>query len=76
MSRNPANFHITAWAPIEMDGMKIIENRRRTSTDAAHSNFGVKIINSFLSTYDDVLYVLYLLIQNKLKENILVLGEL
>jgi hypothetical protein len=56
-SKNPANFHITAWAPILIDGMKIIETRRRTSTDAAHSNHGVTIKNSFISTYDDAMYV-------------------
>jgi hypothetical protein len=56
-SKDPANFHITAWAPILIDGMKIIETRRRTSTDAAHSNHGVTITNSFISTYDDAMYV-------------------
>jgi hypothetical protein len=56
-SLNPANFHITAWAPLTIVKMRIIENRRTTSTDAAHSTKGLTIDSSYISTYDDVLYV-------------------
>lgn len=56
-SKNPANFHITAWAPVTIDHCRIIENRRQVSTDVAHSNHGVTILNSYISTYDDVTYV-------------------
>jgi hypothetical protein len=56
-SLNPANFHITAWAPLTLDRMRVIDNRGQNSTDAAHSTKGVTILNSYISTYDDVLYV-------------------
>jgi hypothetical protein len=56
-SRNPANFHITAWGPTVVDKMWIIDDRGQSSTDGVHSTKGVEILNSFISTYDDATYV-------------------
>lgn len=57
VSKNPANFHITSWAPVEIHKMKIIDTRGQPSTDGVHSTHGAKIYDSFISTYDDALYV-------------------
>jgi hypothetical protein len=56
-SLNPANFHLTGFSKATIDNVKIIDNRKQESTDAFHFAKGGTVNNSWIDTYDDVLYI-------------------